>query len=62
MLNQSPNHNIMLTPNRTLKVTPDEKVFEKTKKEVTEVRSKPKTNGTIDMKHNHYTMSSTPIA
>jgi len=37
MLNQSPNHNIMLTPNltpnRTLNVTPNGKVLKKAKKE-----------------------------
>jgi len=32
MVNQSPNHNIMLTPNRTLKVTRNGKVFKKEKK------------------------------
>jgi len=53
----------MLTPNRTLKVTPNGKVFKKAKKrKVSKVRFKPKTNGMLDMKHNHYTMSSTLIA
>ena len=65
MLNQSPNHNIMLTliPNRTLKVTPNGKVLKKAKKrKVTKVRFEPKTNGILDLKHNYYTMSSTLIA
>ena len=53
----------MLTPNRTLKVTPTGKVFKKAKKrEVTKVRFEPKINDILDMKHNHYTMSSSLIA
>jgi len=36
-----------------------EKFFKKQKQEVTKVRFKLKTNGMLDMKHNHYTMSST---
>ena len=51
-----------LTLNRTLKVTRNGKIFKKAKKrKVTEVRVDTKTNGILDMKHNHYTMSSTLI-
>ena len=51
-----------LTPNRTLKVTPNEKIFKKARKrKVTKVRFELKTSGILDMKHNHYTMSSTLI-
>jgi len=39
------------------------KSFSKGKKrKVTKVRFEPKTNGILDMKHNHYTMSRTLIA
>ena len=52
-------------PNRTLQITPTvmEKFLKKQKKrKVAKVRFEQKTNGILDMKHNHYTMSSTLIA
>jgi len=52
-----------LTLYQTLKVTPNGKVFKKAKKrKATTVRFEPKTNGILDMKHNHLAMSSTLIA
>jgi len=53
MLNQSLNHNITLTPtvtpNRTLKLKPNGKVFLKKQKKVTKVRFELKTNGILDI-------------
>ena len=49
---------LTLTPKRTLKVTPNGKVFKKAEKikDTNKEGFEPKTSGIPDMKHNHYTI------